>query len=152
MSSAKAGIHRMVKSSRRDSVLRSAEKICSTVSNCDQTARCLFGILGTVDEWKSSRMSLGKLVTKTTRMAPATPMRETFIARKMLAVCCVCRLIRCETGPFPGRERWVTPRTYRTTHGVNPVDSPLTHTYCPKCFTKAQETMTQYFRKVGTSA
>ena len=79
-------------------------------------------------------MSLGKLVTETTRMAPSTPMRETFIARKMLAVCCVCRRIRGETRPFPGRERWVTPQSYRTTHGVNPADFPRTHnkpsTYC----------------------
>jgi hypothetical protein len=97
-------------------------------------------------------MSLVALVAETTRMAPFAPMRETCIAPKMLAVCCVCRLIRDETGFSPGCERWVTQRTYRKTHSVNPTDFPLTHTYCPKCFTKAQETMMQYFRKVGTSA
>jgi hypothetical protein len=97
-------------------------------------------------------MSLVKLGAETTRMAPSTPMSETCIASKMLAACCVCRLIRDKIRPFPGGERWVTPRTYRTTHGVNPADFPLTHTYCPTCFTKAQETVTQYFREVGTVA
>jgi hypothetical protein len=78
-------------------------------------------------------------------------MRETFIAPTLLPVCCVCGLIRDETGSSPDRERWVTPRTYRETHGVNPADVPLTHTYCLKCFTKAQVTVTQYFREIGTS-
>ena len=150
-SSATAGTHRMVESLRWEQRPAACQILFFELSNFAQTALCLSCILGTIDEWKSSRMSLGKLFTKTTRMEPATPMRETFIARKLLAVCCVCRHIRGETGTFPGRERWVTPRTYRTTHGVNPVDFPLTHTYCPNCFTKAQETMTQYFRKVGTA-
>ena len=78
-------------------------------------------------------------------------MREAVIAPTLLPVCCVCGLIRDETGSFLNRVRWVTPRTYRETHGVNPDDVPLTHTYCQKCFTKAQETVTQYFRELGTS-
>jgi hypothetical protein len=96
-------------------------------------------------------MSLVALVAETTQMAPSAPMRVTFIARKMLAVCCVCRLIRDETGLSPDCERWVTQRTYRKTHSVNPTDFPLTHTYCQKCFTKAQETVRQYVREIGTS-
>ena len=47
---------------------------------------------------------------------------------------------------------WVTQRTYRKTHGVNPANFPLTHTYCPTCLTKVQKTMRQYFRKIGTAA
>ena len=97
-------------------------------------------------------MALVKLVAETTRRAPSAPMRATCIAPQMLAVCCVCRLIRDETRPFLGRERWVRPRTYRTTHGVNPADFALTHTYCPKCFTKAQETVRQYAREMGPSS
>ena len=96
-------------------------------------------------------MAFETLFAQTTREAPSAPMRETFIAPKMLPVCCVCRLIRDETGSSPDRERWVTPRTYRTTHGINPADCPLTHTYCLTCFTKAQETTRQYFREIGTS-
>ena len=96
-------------------------------------------------------MSLVALVTETTRMAPSAPKREACIAPKMLAICCVCRLVRDETGFSPGRERWVTQRTYRKIHSVNPTDFPLTHTYCQTCLTKAQETVRQYAREIGTS-
>ena len=96
-------------------------------------------------------MALGNMSAQTTREAPSTPVRETFIAPKMLTVCCVCGLIRDETGFFRDHERWVTPRTFRTTHDLNPADFPLTHGYCLTCFTKAQETVMQYFREIGTS-
>ena len=79
-------------------------------------------------------------------------MRETFIAPAILPVCCICGLIRDETGSPPGFVRWVTQRTYRETHGVNSADFPLTHTYCPECFTKVQNTVKQYFREIGTSS
>jgi hypothetical protein len=95
-------------------------------------------------------MALENVVTQTTREALSTPMREMFVAPKILPVCCVCRLIRDETGFSPDRERWVTPWTYRTTHGLNPADFPLTHTYCLPCFTKAKDTTRQYFREIGT--
>jgi len=97
-------------------------------------------------------MSLVELVAQTTRAAFSTPMGETFIAPKMLPVCCVCGLIRDESGFTPGRGSWVTQRTYRKAHGVNPANFPLTHTYCPTCLTKVQKTMRQYFRKIGTAA
>jgi hypothetical protein len=77
-------------------------------------------------------------------------MRETFIAPTLLPVCCICGLVRDETGSTPGLDRWVTPRTYRETHGVNPTELALTHTYCLKCFTKVQDTVRQYFREIGT--
>ena len=96
-------------------------------------------------------MALVELFAQTTREAPSAPMRETFVAPTLLPVCCVCDLIRDETVSSPDRERWVTPRSYRKTYGVNPADFPLTHTYCQKCFTKAQETVEQYFRQIGTS-
>jgi hypothetical protein len=96
-------------------------------------------------------MTLGNVVAQTTHEARPALMSETCIAPKMLSVCCVCGLIRDETGSSPDRERWVTPRTYRTTHGVNPAKLALTHTYCQTCFAKAQETTRQYFREIGTS-
>ena len=96
-------------------------------------------------------MSLGELFGRTTREAPSAPMRETFIAPTLLPVCCVCGLVRDDTRFTPGRELWVTQRTYRGTHGVNPAELALTHTYCPKCFTKVQDTVRQYFREIGTS-
>ena len=92
-------------------------------------------------------MALEALVAQTTRRVPSALRRETFIAPKMLPVCCVCGLIRDETGFRSNHERWVTPRTYRRTHGMNPADFPLTHTYCLKCFTKVQGTVSQYLRE-----
>ena len=51
-------------------------------------------------------MSLETLCAPTTRKAPSAPMRETFVAPKMLPVCCVCSLIRDESRSFHHRERW----------------------------------------------
>lgn len=96
-------------------------------------------------------MSLVALVAQTTRELLPAPISKPFIAPTLLPVCCVCGLIRDEAVFSPDRERWVTQGTYRKAHGVNPDDVPLTHTYCPKCFTKAQESMRQYFREVRTS-
>lgn len=95
-------------------------------------------------------MALETLVAPTTRGALSTPMRETFVAPTMLPVCCVCELIRDETGSIPDREHWVTPLMYRTTYGVNPADFPLTHTYCLKCFKQFTDTLKQFFREIGT--
>jgi len=96
-------------------------------------------------------MSLVALAAQRTCEAPPAPIRETFIAPTLLPVCCVCGLIRDGTESSPDRERWVTQRSYRQTHGVNPGDFPLTHTYCQKCFTKAQEAVRKYFREIATS-
>jgi hypothetical protein len=96
-------------------------------------------------------MSIEGLFAPTTCEAPSAPMRETFIAPTVLAACCVCRLIRDEAGSTPDRERWVTPRTYRTTYGVNPAELALTHTYCLKCFKQFTDTVKQFFRETGTS-
>jgi hypothetical protein len=89
--------------------------------------------------------------TQTPREAPSAPMKEMFIAPTLLPVCCVCGLIRDETGCRPHRERWVAQRMYRKTHGVNPTKLTLTHTYCPTCFTQIQGTVRQYFREIGSA-
>ena len=91
------------------------------------------------------------LGSQTTREAPAAPMRQLVIAPTVLPVCCICGKIRDETGSSPDREQWVTPRTYRQSHHINPADFPLTHTYCLKCFTKLQDTLRQYRREIGSS-
>lgn len=96
-------------------------------------------------------MAVEALFAQPAREAPSAPVRETFIAPTLLPVCCVCGLIRVDTRFSPGRECWVTQRTYRETYGVNPTELALTHTYCSKCFTKAKETVKQYFREIGTS-
>ena len=97
-------------------------------------------------------MTLVELFAPTTREALAAPIRATPLAPTLIPVCCVCKLIRDETGSSSDRTRWVTPWTYRVTHGVNPDDSRLTHTYCPTYFTKAQETVVQYFRQIGATS
>ena len=97
-------------------------------------------------------MALVEQFAQTTRETPTASMRAKSLAPTLLPICCVCSLIRDETGFSSDRERWVTPRTYRKAHGVNPADSLLTHTYCPTCFTKAQETVVQYFRQIGATS
>ena len=77
-------------------------------------------------------MAVEALFAQVTPEAPFASRREMVL----LPVCCVCRLIRDETRSSLHREHWVTERTYRKTHGVNPADCLLTHTYCPKCFTQ----------------
>ena len=90
------------------------------------------------------------LFTQITREAPSVPRRETFIAPTLLPACCACRLVQDESAATSGLERWMSQRTYRKTHGVNPTELALTHTYCPTCFAKVQETVRQFFRKSGT--
>ena len=96
-------------------------------------------------------MALGTPVAQTTREALSPPMRETFVAPKMLPVYCVCRLIRDETESSPDRERSVTPRTYRTAHGVNPVELALTRTSRPTYFTKVLGRVRQYSGSAAAS-
>ena len=92
-------------------------------------------------------MARGNLFAQTTREAPVALMDKKFIAPTLLTVCCVCKLIRDKTGPSPDLERWITPWAYRKTHGLNPTDVPLTHTYCPKCFTQVISTVRQSLRE-----
>jgi len=96
-------------------------------------------------------MSLEELAAHTTPERPSASTNDIFIAPPLLPVCCICGLIRDETGPCSDVGRWVTHRTYRKTHGVNPSDFPLTHTYCPECFTQVQDSVRKYFREIGTS-
>ena len=72
-----------------------------------------------------------------TQAASSASRKET----PLLPVCCLCKLIRDEVGPSLDPARWVTQRTYRKTHGVNPADRLQTHTYCPGCFTQMMETI-----------
>lgn len=62
----------------------------------------------------------------------------------MLHVCCICGLVLDETGPSLAQERWVTQRTLRLTHGMNPAECLLTHTYCPVCFTQVMDRIREW--------
>ncbi len=92
-------------------------------------------------------MYLEKLFTKTTCKAHSAPVREPFIAPTLLPACCACGLVQDKAGTTPDLEHWISQRTYRETHGVNPTELELTHTYCPTCFEKVQEAMRQSWRK-----
>jgi hypothetical protein len=80
-------------------------------------------------------MAVETLFAQIIHEAPSNPNKNT----SLLSVCCICGLLRDETGPSLDDERWVTQRTYRKTHGVNPADCLLTHTYCPECFTQVMD-------------
>jgi hypothetical protein len=96
-------------------------------------------------------MSIDKTMIRATRDAPSVPRREAFIPPTLLPVCCACTLVRDDTRLSPGRELWGTQRTYHKTHGVNPAELALTHTYSPTCLTKLQDTVRQVVREIGTA-
>jgi hypothetical protein len=80
---------------------------------------------------------VGTLFARITHAPPTAARKET----PLLPVCCLYRLIRVEIGPSLDSARWVTQRTYRKTHAVNPANCLQTHTYCPGCFTQVMETI-----------
>lgn len=69
----------------------------------------------------------------------------------ILHVCCVCGLVLDETGLSLDQERWVTQQMLRVTHGVNPADCLLTHTYCPVCFTQVMDRIHEWPDRVSAS-
>jgi len=85
-------------------------------------------------------MALETVFAQITHEAPFASKRKV----SMLPVCSLCGLIRDETRVSLDHERWVTRRTYLKTHGVNPADCVLAHTYCPSCFTQVMETTRQH--------
>ena len=96
-------------------------------------------------------MAPGTVVAQTIRAARPALMSETCIAPKLLPACRVSGLIRDESRSSLHRERWVTPQTYRQTHGVNPVELALTHTYCPTYFTKVLGRVRQHSESAAAS-
>jgi hypothetical protein len=94
-------------------------------------------------------MAMKEIAMQHFREAPSAPGRETCIPPTLLPICCACGLIRDDTRFSPGRALWITQRTYRETHEVNPSDLALSHTYCPNCFTKVQDTVRQDFQEIG---
>ena len=94
-------------------------------------------------------MFLKTLFTQITHKAPSVPRRDTYIAPTLLPACCACGLVQDKAGATPGLERWISQRTYCETHGVSPtvLALTLTHTYCPTCYEKVQETIRQFWLK-----
>jgi hypothetical protein len=82
-------------------------------------------------------MAVETLFAQITHEAPSASMTET----PLVPICCLCQLVRDETGASLDSARWVTQRTYRKKHGVNPTKLVLTYTYCPKCYHQVMDIM-----------
>lgn len=95
-------------------------------------------------------MSREELSMENLPRTPSASMSNFYIAPQLLPVCCICGLVRDETGCRPQHGRWIAPRAYQKIHGGNLADFSLTHTYCPKCLGKVQKTVQQYLREGGT--
>jgi len=92
-------------------------------------------------------MSSNKTVTQPVLQPIPSLRAEAYMAPLLLPVCCVCGLIRDETGSLPSRMSWVTPGSYRRTHHVRSTNLLPTHTYCPNCLLQAQIRMREFFRE-----
>lgn len=62
-------------------------------------------------------------------------LKEIKTLRGILPMCCVCGLIRDDTGVEPGMGAWMKVDTF--VH--RKTDAKVSHGYCPKCFEKAME-------------
>ena len=53
----------------------------------------------------------------------------------LIAMCCVCGLVRARNAFAGDPDRWVTKRAYEQIYGIRLVGNPVTHTYCLGCHT-----------------
>jgi hypothetical protein len=53
----------------------------------------------------------------------------------LIAICCVCGLVRARKTFAGDPDRWVTKRAYEQMYGIRLVGNPVTHTYCLGCHT-----------------
>lgn len=53
----------------------------------------------------------------------------------LIAICCVCGLVRAKKTFVTESDRWITGRAYEQRYGVTLMVSTLTHTYCSGCYT-----------------
>jgi hypothetical protein len=53
----------------------------------------------------------------------------------LIAMCCVCGLVRARKAFAGDPDRWVTKRAYEDMYGMRLVGNPVTHTYCSGCHT-----------------
>ena len=62
-------------------------------------------------------------------------MSEIKTLRGILPVCCVCGLIRDDTGVEKGKGEWMKVDQFV----IQNTEAEVSHTYCPKCYTTAME-------------
>ena len=92
-------------------------------------------------------MDAGTVSAHITHQVPSASWTKT----TLLHVCCVCELVLDETGPSHDQERWVTQRTLRMSHNVNPANCLLSHTYCPVCFKQVMDRIREWQNGVSGS-
>jgi hypothetical protein len=94
-------------------------------------------------------MALEELSVLPVRESDSAPWESRFATSTLLPVCCICGLVRDETGSSLDGGQWVAQQIYRETHGVNPIECALTHAYCPECLVKAQDTVRTFLLEIG---
>jgi len=108
-------------------------------------------IIHSSDDATRHPMSSDETVTEPVLQTSPSSRPEAYMAPRLLPVCCVCGLIRDETGPLPSHISWVTPGSYRKTHNMRSTDLLFTHSYCPECLLRAQTSMREIFREEEVS-
>ena len=57
------------------------------------------------------------------------------VGASLIAMCCVCGLVRARKTCTGDPDRWVTKRSYEHMYGMRLLGNPVTHTYCSGCHT-----------------
>ena len=63
------------------------------------------------------------------------------ISASLVAMCCVCGLVRARKTVDGEPDRWISKRAYERMYGVRLVGNPFTHTYCSGCHTDFMQRM-----------
>ena len=72
-------------------------------------------------------------------MAQQSPFRQSLkhrhlpVETSLIAMCCVCGLVRARKTLAVDPDRWVTKRAYEQMYAVSLMGEPITHTYCSGC-------------------
>lgn len=99
------------------------------------------------DDVMRHQMTPEKIVAEPVLQMSPTSHAEASMATRILPVCCVCGLIRDDTGSLPGRRSRVSWRLYRRIHNARSTERLLTHGYCPAGFPQAQDNMRAFFKE-----
>ena len=68
----------------------------------------------------------------------------------LIAMCCVCGLVRARKSFAGDHDRWVTKRSYEHMYGVRLVGNPVTHTYCSGCHTDFMQRVRLHAQTLST--
>ena len=59
--------------------------------------------------------------------------RHLAVETSLVAMCCVCGLVRAPKTLTGAPDQWVTKRAYEQMYGNRIVGNPVTHSYCSGC-------------------